>query len=271
MIDNKLQHKLRQKFNPDGSELRRLQLCSLEILKEVHKFCEKHDIKYYLSSGTLLGAVRHGGFIPWDDDVDIEMGWWDYLKFLKYAKKEFNGNLKLQTHSTDNNYFAVFAKIRNENTYIEEHSLHDKHFKFKGVFIDILYTERVMRIFTLISRKMQKWNISLSKKKPYKLFKLLCTIMYYFNNYIFNNILRILNIPFLPFCSSRLALGHGFMKKRRRNEIFPLSKIKFEGYEFNCPKDYDAYLKRLYGDYNILPDFNNLSIHMIKTIIPEHY
>lgn len=61
------------------------------------------------------------------------MGWWDFWKFTKYAEKEFKGNLRLQTHSTDNNYFCIFAKLRNENTYVEERTHHDKHFKFNGV------------------------------------------------------------------------------------------------------------------------------------------
>lgn len=64
---------LRQRYNPDGSLLRRQQMRMLHILVEVDKICQRHNIRYWLSSGTLIGAVRHGGFIPWDDDLDIEM------------------------------------------------------------------------------------------------------------------------------------------------------------------------------------------------------
>ena len=73
MIDAKVQSQLRERFNPDGSMLRRQQLRMLEILLHIDRVCAEHNIKYWLSSGTLLGAMRHGGFIPWDDDLDIEM------------------------------------------------------------------------------------------------------------------------------------------------------------------------------------------------------
>ena len=68
-------------YNPDGSDLRNLQLRMLEILNVVDRICRKHDIKYWLCGGTLLGAVRHGGFIPWDDDLDIEMMREDFIRF----------------------------------------------------------------------------------------------------------------------------------------------------------------------------------------------
>ena len=83
MIDEKLQVELRDIFNPEGSDLRKLQLRILEILKFVDSVCKTHGIQYWLSSGTCLGAVRHGGFIPWDDDVDIEMFEKDYIRFCK--------------------------------------------------------------------------------------------------------------------------------------------------------------------------------------------
>ncbi len=73
MISESQQKYYREKYNPDGSRLRCLQLGMLEILKYIDKVCSENNISYWLSSGTCLGAVRHGGFIPWDDDVDIEM------------------------------------------------------------------------------------------------------------------------------------------------------------------------------------------------------
>ena len=87
MIDYTTQLKLRQQFNPDGSPLRQLQIRLLDLLRFFDDFCNEHGIKYWLSSGTCLGAIRHGGFIPWDDDVDVEMLDEDYQNY--YMNLEF--------------------------------------------------------------------------------------------------------------------------------------------------------------------------------------
>ena len=81
MIDASLQEKLRSQYNPDDSPLRTLQLQMLDILIEFDRICKKHNIRYWLDAGTLLGAVRHGGFIPWDDDLDFFMTPDNYEKF----------------------------------------------------------------------------------------------------------------------------------------------------------------------------------------------
>ena len=83
-----MNEELRKRFNPEGSMLRRQQMRMLEILLEVDRICKKHDIPYWLSSGTLIGAMRHDGFIPWDDDLDIEMLRSDYLRLMEVLPKE---------------------------------------------------------------------------------------------------------------------------------------------------------------------------------------
>ena len=97
---------LRARFNPEGSMLRRQQMRMLEILLEVDKVCKRHDIKYWLSSGTLIGAMRHDGFIPWDDDLDIEMMRSDYLRLMEVLPSELPEWLALQNDETDPNYFS---------------------------------------------------------------------------------------------------------------------------------------------------------------------
>ena len=91
---------LRQRFNPDGSLLRRQQLRMLEILVEIDKICQHHQIPYWLSSGTLIGAVRHNGFIPWDDDLDIEMMRSDYLRLMDILPRELPSWLAFLCEST---------------------------------------------------------------------------------------------------------------------------------------------------------------------------
>ncbi|MBR6455697.1 MAG: LicD family protein, partial [Prevotella sp.] len=124
---------LRQKFNPDGSLLRRHQLRMLEILLEVDRICKKHQIQYWLSSGTLIGAVRHKGFIPWDDDIDIEMLWPDYKRLMKVLPEELPETMALQTTETDKNYFFFYAKVRDRRSYLEESNRYDRVWKERGV------------------------------------------------------------------------------------------------------------------------------------------
>jgi lipopolysaccharide cholinephosphotransferase len=95
---------------------RKVQLIELEILLEVDRICRKNDIKYQLSGGTLLGAVRHQGFIPWDDDIDIIMLRNDYNKFIALCKIELNNSYFLQIPETDDKTPSLYAKIRKNNT-----------------------------------------------------------------------------------------------------------------------------------------------------------
>lgn len=103
--------------------LRRVQLEQLEILKEIHRICSENDITYFLDSGTLIGAVRHKGFIPWDDDLDIGMLRSDYEKFCKIAPKKLDEKYSWQSWENDKDYALPFGKVRrNHTTYIEEKS-----------------------------------------------------------------------------------------------------------------------------------------------------
>ena len=109
-------------YNPEGSTLRKMQLRILDILVEIDKVCRKHGIGYWIDFGTLLGAVRHGGFIPWDDDLDIAMTSEDFQKFLEIAPKELPPTLFLQTKSTDPSYNMPVNKVRDkESFFITQH------------------------------------------------------------------------------------------------------------------------------------------------------
>ena len=114
---------LRKRFNPDGSLLRRQQLRMLELLEVIDVICRKHQIPYWLSSGTLIGAARHKGFIPWDDDLDIEMLRSDYLRLLKVLPQELPDNLALQTNETDPNYIFIYGKLRDKDSHMTVFSI----------------------------------------------------------------------------------------------------------------------------------------------------
>ena len=98
------------------ASIKEVQVFGLSILKEAIAICERHNLTYYLSCGTLIGAVRHQGFIPWDNDIDIELPLPDYRKFLRIAKKELPSHLFVQTYYSDPGVNEIYAKIRANNT-----------------------------------------------------------------------------------------------------------------------------------------------------------
>lgn len=123
-------------FNEDKT-VAGAQKIMLEILKIVHNICKENNITYFLDGGTLLGAIRHGGFIPWDDDVDISMPRKDYEKFLCIAPNYLPEDLLLQTSETEPGYDQPFAKIRKKGTLLLEFNETGKENYNHGIFIDI--------------------------------------------------------------------------------------------------------------------------------------
>ena len=95
--------KLKAQFNPEGSLLRKQQMIMLDMVKELDRVCRKHDIPYFLYGGTLLGAVRHNGFIPWDDDLDVGLLRKDYIKLMSVLPEELPDCYVLQNNDTDKN------------------------------------------------------------------------------------------------------------------------------------------------------------------------
>ena len=126
--------------------LKKLQETQLEILDEIVRICEKYGLHYFLMFGTLIGAIRHKGFIPWDDDLDIGMPRDDYDKFMEVAKTELDERFYLQNSDTEPRYWLSFANVRKNNTLFDEASLakmpEDIH---KGIFVDIFPLDYVKK------------------------------------------------------------------------------------------------------------------------------
>ena len=264
MIDQVIQAKLREKFNPDGSMLRKQQLRMLEILLYIDKVCKENNINYWLSSGTLLGAVRHGGFIPWDDDLDIEMMREDYVKFVKLFPN--NSKYELQTYYNDRNYFKCFAKVRDLHSQISEFEL-DKYYKYRGLFVDVFSLERVplliCRIYGRVFEYISKWRLKCGDSK----------ILWYALKCFQKCVLFTIPIarPIFKMFTKELHHSYGtcFPKERHFEDIYPLTEISFEGYMFPAPHNIDHYLKTIYGEYHKLPNLETVDIHTSSCVFND--
>ena len=259
MIDPKIQAELRERFNPDGSMLRQHQLRMLEMLKYIDKVCQENNIPYWLSSGTCLGAVRHGGFIPWDDDMDIEMLGRDYDRFIKIIETTNDCPYVLQTHKSDPSYIISFGKLRDRFSEIVEDDIMDKDYKYKGIYIDIFPIEPSNSLKLALLGKYLYLICWIMNKLTNKMVRKTCRTIVYIG--VFKVIIPILK-PFTKMSNKKILrhrLGSTYIKKRNYDHIFPLNQIQFEGYSFTCPYDTDAYLKLIYGDYMKLP--SKIEIH----------
>ena len=139
------------------NELERLQKEEIDILNEIVRICDKNNIPYFLAAGTLLGAVRHSGFIPWDDDIDLFMLRDDYNKFIKCAINEINDNYFLQCHDTDKYYYSSFIKVRKNNTLMIEEENENRKIH-RGIWVDIFPLDYVKD-----DSKILKFKVFLSK------------------------------------------------------------------------------------------------------------
>jgi len=235
----------------------------LKILLEFDRICKKHKLKYWLDFGTLLGAVRHKGFIPWDDDLDVSMPREDYNKLLNIAQDELNQDYFFQNKNTDKNFFLYFSKIRDNNSFfVENHESEEEINYHRGIYIDIFPVNYIQ------SNIFIRATYSLLKK----------TIKLFSNRYInFGFIARpLIKITKLFHKDENpLVVRGGEMMTEElnidKNSIFPLAKLEFENYVFNVPNDLDKYLQLFYGRSYMTqpPEHLRKSHHLSITIYKE--
>lgn len=250
--------------------LKDIQLGEYEILKKIHNICKELNIRYYLFYGTLLGAVRHKGFIPWDDDIDIIMPRPDYNLLIEYIK-ENSENLKplqLMHYSTNKDYIYPIARV-SDDRYI----LHFKNTKEYGLglFIDVYpidgcgnTAEEAKKIWN--KNKIKKFWVGVYGIRQYK--KSTKSMLKSILKYMAMQMVKLFDVPkmiakldteasLLNFddyayvgCTAWQVSGLGYFRKELLDEI---ALVKFEDGMFYAPSQYDEVLKETYGDYMQLP------------------
>ena len=247
-------------------QLRRLQLVELEILKKVANFCEKNSIKYSLCSGTLLGAVRHKGFIPWDDDIDICMLREDYNKFINLWNVKPVQGLIIQNHKNTPLFKQTFTKIRKDHTTILLNAQKTASYH-TGIFIDIFPVDRIPKGF--ISKRVYWFCCAechlllrgfMPNDRSNFIVRLFCNLLLY----VYKGKSRELKIEDLLQTITKynddLTLPLVFtdttttMKRALPSHLFEeMCFLQFEDARFMCFKDWDAELRCEFGDYMKLP------------------
>ena len=250
--------------NTHDGRLDAIQKMQLAYLLEVDRICKKHHIKYFLGGGTLLGAIRHNGFIPWDDDADIMMLREDYDRFAEVAQQELPAGMTFQSGKTDKNCFYEFNKLRVENTVFAT-ELAKNHTDINvGIAFDIFCHDKTANsrlgqklhlAATLFTRALvlNKWN----HRKADNGSRVQSAVTNFF-------------VKILPLRFSYFLMNHtiSFFKRKKNakylydgmgrnvyNGCFAADILDevtthdFEGYPLPVPKKYDAYLTFLYGDY----------------------
>lgn len=255
--------KLNNRFNPENSTLRLHQLKMLELLIEIDRICKVNNIQYWLSFGTLLGAIRHKGFIPWDDDLDISMLKKDYDLFLKIMEEYESSEFILQNHKSDNNYVAVYSKFRDLNSKIKETNNNDLFYKYKGVYVDVFCLEPSPLFLSKISSYSHFFAFKASQISNVFFRKTLVNLTCFLLTKTIYPVFRLISM-FFNKNTLRLTFGSGMPTPRYVDELFPLKEVVFEGLKFPAPNNFDAYLEKLYGDYMKLPNLDNILTHTSK-------
>lgn len=256
-----------------------LQRKSFELLQIFVGICDKWNIPYYLVCGSALGAIKYGGFIPWDDDIDVGLLRADYQRFLEVAPRELPEWCFLQNYRTEKNYYHSFSKLRNSNTTFIEDCVAELEMNH-GIYLDIFpldgYPEKKLDICVFeLKRKLNAWvrySISPNSLNP-KVRKR-------------NRVLRLLGVHkkaydahvrleklYSRYSPDQSELWCNFGNWQGELEYAPKwhyghgTYATFEGLRVRIPENFDAYLTQKYGDWRNDPPQDAQKTHHLSTII----
>ena len=260
-------------YGNTGISIKDVQAVELEMLIEFDRICRKNNIPYQLNGGTLLGAVRHKGFIPWDDDIDVALKRSDYEFFLKCCEQDLSEQYFLQTCFTDPASVIQFAKIRKNGTKYENDvdNLPTSH---TGIWLDIFPFDNVkaeslatkwqrfeIQFFYAMTTASVENRIKLSPKLWKRVVRRIFSWMLYFipKNTIDKKLLSVFkrydkqhteNVTLLCDSGTKSNCSRNLQNADTFNDLI---ELEFCGHLFWAPRNYDLILTRMYGDYLKLP------------------
>lgn len=269
------------------SSLKKLHDLELEMMLKIDEICKKHGLTYYLMGGTLIGAVRHQGFIPWDDDIDLGMPRPDYEKFLQVAERELGNEFGILTPYNTEGYQFTFSKVINKKMKI----LYKNNLEVKkwNIWIDVFPLDsmpknRILffcRKYLLLYRRCMVMlsafeDIVTQEKKKRPFYENI--MLWVGRNFPLSKILdtkkqimkfekSLKKYPFDkgPYMVNAMGL-YKFKTVFLREVYGKPSYLSFEGHMLRVPEQYDYFLRRLYGDYMQLPPENKRDHHKIEFI-----
>lgn len=257
--------------------LRQCQLVQLHLLYVFDAICKEYNLTYFLGGGTLLGAMRHGGFIPWDDDLDVGMPMKDYKKFLQIASTVLPNDVVLQTPTMYPHTAMPFAKLRDAYSFYYEGHQDQRGSDFNGIFIDIFPYEIMPRINVGLQKKIisciaRNWSAARGCLcyKTLTVWELSVRIIL---SKIHSGIALVARVfveilrYFLPGKDLYLLFEMGFLCRFDVGKVFPTKNIKFEDGDFPIPNDPEAFLVSQYGNWREIPPPEKRPRHA-KIILP---
>ena len=259
----------------DIKELKKIQLGLLNALDD---YCVQNDLTYYLAYGTLIGAIRHKGYIPWDDDIDVMMPREDYNKFIaNFNNDKHASNLKAISHEIDTDYYLSFAKLINKSNVMKEEVNIDYHI---GVYIDVFPLDNLADDYKVAKKRMKKAfryneilllkNLTISKERVWYKNIMLGIGRLVSSFWTRDTLIDKLNSfgvhkkddCFTEYIGTVTGIFVGNESRVFESKWFKDTvKDEFEGRDFIAPAGYDSLLRKLYGDYMKLPPIEEQTSH----------
>lgn len=259
----------------DEKTLKRLQNLELEILSDFNELCRKHDIDYFIAGGTAIGAVRHQGFVPWDDDIDVGMTRENYEKFLLIAKKDFSQKYIIMNAETTQEYPLMTTRWMLKGSKFKEECFKDIDIDL-GIFLDLYCFDQVSdNNIKMKWQGIQAWIISKLMilrriKKPVLYFGGLKARIIYVTCALLHYLMKLLHISpaFLYRRAKKIVTRYNDIPCHRiaymfsvkpcncvydRSWIMPTKRVEFSGLEVKAPAKIEKCLAQRYGDYMTLP------------------